>query len=875
MQKGKPVKEYFMSEISMFYLFVTKNGGFEQFKREADTNHNETVQFNELYKYIESKSELKNISSDGRYRIWGDLDKFINGSNTDSTDGVSEDGSLSGTEEEQFEFRVEVYGKMSAKICSVIGEITGNSAFANYSINENSLEAEIIDEILASCGNKIERVPSYLNSSQAINDIRKYAVQGALFMVADQIYDNMGSFIQGYDNYDFESDNDLKSLVSNYIRTQNTTQGVDFGAVINNITSIVGKYLQTAGLAAGQTYNTPDGYEYQGKMNTLQLSVLEKNWRNAIANDPNADEYEGFAEELYHNAIDTFIGKQVAVWTDANSTTFNTYNISAGSIQQRFRNSEEMNMLSKVIELGGIEDDVIGYEGEWSDFYGTDDEPERMASVLFYFAGLNIFSNSEFAQMFGGQTPGEYIAGGADGADSVYMKYLKLAFTDILNNLEEYGIENPTECTQKDLQNAILRYFKDHIRDILGEMGITDESTIINALYMNMFGTYDIIHNNKTEAYGDYDISDLVRQAQEIISFAELRFGVPSSVIADCGLDDLDGLDAEELIQGMRELMEYLRIGVDGYNRIDPTQAAAVIEELVHEMAYADGVSNNQTVYVWLHKIAENYFDNFDGYSIKAFRNGLNNELQTWFANPIYMLDKGIGELESFEGLSEASSMEELHQALVDMINYASIMNVRIMSFFNGGTLNAAAIEAKCETEEELYNLIMAIKDTINGIQCSDMDDLANKYNDGVIGIYVSYDGTIVSTSSSPKIDMSDIDTDTGIPDGTTNFDSLGNARARIGRHLAPRVYEKVQTLMNSLGIPKEDWESTIIGPGEYDSNGNTTYFEQCLRNAVDNHWHWPGIFHTSYVVACEEAASECIVTMESWINNWLKNYLT
>lgn len=845
-----------MSEISMFYLFVTKNGGFEQFKREADTNHNETVQFNELYKYIESKSELKNISSDGRYRIWGDLDKFINGSNTDSTDGVSEDGSLSGTEEEQFEFRVEVYGKMSAKICSVIGEITGNSAFANYSINENSLEAEIIDEILASCGNKIERVPGYLNSSQAINDIRKFAVQGALFMVADQIYDNMGSFIQGYDNYDFEKDDDLKSLVSNYIRTQNTTQGVDFGAVINNITSIVGKYLQTAGLAAGQTYNAPDGYEYQGKMNTLQLSVLEKNWRNAIANDPNADEYEGFAEELYHNAIDTFIGKQVVVWTDANSTTFNTYNISAGSIQQRFRNSEEMNMLSKVIELGGIEDDVIGYEGEWSDFYGTDDEPERMASILFYFAGLNIFSNEEFAQMFGGRTPGEYIAGGADGADSVYMKYLKLAFTDILNNLEEYGIDNPTECTQKDLQNAILRYFKDHIRDILDEMGITDESTIINALYMNMFGTYDIIHNNKTEAYGDYDISDLVRQAQEIISFAELRFGVPSSVIADCGLDDLDGLDAEELIQGMRELMEYLRTGVNGYNRIDPTQAAAVIEELVHEMAYADGVSNNQTVYVWLHKIAENYFDNFDGYSIKAFRNGLNNELQTWFANPIYMLDKGIGELESFKDLSEASSMEELHQALVDMINYASTMNVSIMSF-SGGTLDVAELEAKCETEEDLYNLIMAIKDTIKGIQCSDMDDLADEFEGGIIKIYVSPNGRYLSTNSNIP-NMTDETNCSSLDDGGY-WGSYASVKNYIWNKIIDSVRSQARAQCEKYGIT---YDVQVV--------------EDTLSNALDTKWDsWHGTCQLgNYWVNAHGFANDALDLFVRNYSDWMRGQL-
>ncbi len=855
------------SGISAFYLFVTKHGGFEQFKRDADTNSNDTVQFNELYNYVMSNNQLSGIvSADDMYNIWRGLDVEITGNNPDASNSVSEDGSLNGTEEDRFKFRVTVYGEMSAKVGDVVREIAGNSAFSGYNLNEDALEALVIDSILDACNGNIERVSRYLNTSQANSDIRKFVLQGALVMVSEKLYESMQSYVASYNNYELKNDNDLKSLIKGYINTQTTTQGVDLNQIVNNLTNIIGKYMNTAGITTGQTYSAP--VEWEGKMNQLQLAVLETNWRNAINNIPEASQYNSFSAELFENAIDTFIDAQKAIWTEASTNEFSTYNISASSIQSMFRDSDEMNILDHIVQMGEVADDVAGYEGNWSDFYGDgsaspnswmgENDPRRIAAVIFYFGGFNIFNNEEFSQLF---------------TQDVFMKYLKLAFKDITGNLEEYGISNTSTCTQQDLQNAVLKYFKNNLRSILRDMGVTDESVITNALYMNFNGTYDIIHNEKTENYGNYEIDELRTYAQTLVDYIVSKYGSNSEVaevINEYYLYEIENLDIDELKEGIDALMEAVRTSVSEYHRLDPDQAAAAITLTVTNFVDAKNPSHKQTVRVWLRSIADRYLEDFTGWSIKDFKAGLEAEFEKWYNSPRAVLMAGIENLDSYKALIEEDcdnyngctdeQLAMLRQVLIDMIDYASVIGVRLRTFSNG-ELDPVTLGNNYGTSnaQDLYNLIIAIKRQINSINGGDMDALAGKYGDGTIEIYVSSNGKYVSTSRSVSAsEIGNVSVNSDNDTGYTLYSKLDHAKNRVKCGMYGRIREQAQNVFNRYKIT--GWESWF--ESTFDENVGAAVWDNCY--SVTGGWR----------VHLRDSCKDLRSYMQSSVENYIRQHL-
>ena len=842
-----------MSGVSQFYLFITKRGGFEQFKRDADTNHNNTVQFNELYNYIQKEPTLvPNVSTEDMYTIWKQLDLDIYGTNSDSTDHVSENGSLSNSEEIKFNRRIEIYGELSEKICNIISETIDNDAFSRYNINRNTLEANIIDEVLLICENDIEKVSQYLKTEQSTTDIRKHAFQQALYCVRDDVCNNMQRYVAGME-YDFDEDQDLKEIIDRYISGYTTTQGCNLNQVVYGIEQIIGAYLNTAELNVGN-YQAPEGFAYDpnGKMNTVQLATLRKYWKDIVNNIP-ADQYREFASDLYDAAIDKFIDKKSVEWAELNSSQFTSCKKSATEITSEFNNSPEMNTLAKIVEINNICDEAGSYEGEWSKFYDGDDNPKRIASMLFYFGGFTPINREMFADFFN---------------NGLFTEYLKDAYIDIVSNPEKYDLDL-NNCSQQELQNAVLRYFKEHISSILSDLGCNNSETT-NALAFDFYGTYDIVKNNRT-AYGDYDFEDLKASAKQLVNYVKVAYkSIPAVMDAlyDLELDNIESFDSpQELKESIDELMEIIRVEASAiYHRLDPNKTPGIIKAAVKNVLDTKGVTGNkrQICNSFLTKIAEYYLDNYKGYRLDIFQKDLTEELTKWFDSPMNTLvseiDKKYWNDIKDNDYTDCSKedLAELRKALIGIMELASCLGVRLVDL-NGKEItpeNFANSYGTSEANELLKAIenIRALLKTISG----NMESIADKYK-GHIDVYIYR-----NTDSLPKFNTGSIDTDTGIPDGRTQFTNERNARARIRRHLEPRLEAEARRIANQLGIPSSEIDK-LFGSGDDDM------FEACLRKAVDanSYSNWFGI-----KCKCEDAAKDCTNDFASRFDAWTKEYL-
>ena len=849
-----------MSGVSQFYLFITKRGGFEQFKRDADTNHNNTVQFNELYNYIQKEPTLvPNVSTEDMYTIWKELDLDIYGTNSDSTDHVSENGSLSNSEEIKFNRRIEIYGELSEKICNIISETIDNDAFSRYNINRNTLEANIIDEVLLICGNDIEQVSQYIKTDESTDEIRKHTFQQALYCVRDDVCNNMQGYVAGME-YDFDEDQDLKEIIDRYISGYTTTQGCNLTQVVDGIEQIIGAYLNTAELNVGN-YQAPEGFAYDpnSKMNTVQLATLRKYWNDIINNIP-ADQYREFASDLYDAAIEGFISKKSVEWAEMNSSQFASCKKSASEITSEFTNSPEMNTLSKIVEINNICDEAGSYEGEWSDFYDGDNDPKRIASMLFYFGSFYPLNKEMFADFFN---------------NGLFTEYLKDAYTDIISDPEKYDLDLST-CSQQEIQNAVLRYFKEHISSILLDLGCNNSETT-NALAFDFYGTYDIVKNNKT-AYGDYDFEDLKASARQLVNYVKFAYqSIPAvmEAITELELDNIESFDSpQELNESIKSLMEVIRVEASAiYHRLDPTKTDAIIETVVKNVLDTKGVTDENQRRIcgkWLRNIAGNYLNDYKGYRLDVFQTDLTDELNKWFDSPMNTLVSEIDK-KYWNDIKDndytnctKEDLAELRKALIGIMELASCLGVRLVDL-NGNEItpeNFANSYGTSEANELLKAIenIRALLKTISG----NMESIADKYK-GHIDVYIYR-----NTDSLPKFNTGSIDTDTGIPDGSTVFTNERNARARIRRHLEPRLEAEARRIANQLGIPSSEIDK-LFGSGDDDM------FEACLRKAVDDkssHF-WLGGISCEAEKAAEQCTSDFASRFDAWTKEYLENHAT
>ena len=286
--------------ISKLYSFIRQIGGFNNFKRAVDMNHDNTIQIGELRQFISENAYLStNISNSDINNIWQNLDTFVTGENSYSAQGVPENGSLNKTEEDKMKEKYQFFGQIYNTVANIVNSQVPTEALVqnnmqycdglSYAISSEDLIMAVCDKMLddpsVTLGNAAEKAKEkvLLTCKELITNEMKKAPKFAEIL-ADKLPSS---------NYSLFNDLDLGSLITKYLDTVTDFNGLK--SVAEKVYRIIVKYLDSA-LLFGGTASAPAGTEVwdtntQG-CNTLQKAVIDAKINKEI-DDLISYEYDG------------------------------------------------------------------------------------------------------------------------------------------------------------------------------------------------------------------------------------------------------------------------------------------------------------------------------------------------------------------------------------------------------------------------------------------------------------------------------------------------------------------------------------------------------------------------------------------------------
>ena len=547
-----------MSGVTNFYLFIAQQGGFERFKRDADTNHNNVVQLNELFDYVQTNNI--DASREDVYRIWNELDINLNGTNSLSNDGqVSERGSLNATEEARMEKQIVVYGKITTAIENVIRTISAE-LLDKYNITSDNLLGLAAETMISLYG--LDAIAD--DSFDTVGAAKGAVAAAAQAMIKEGLlnHPNFKTALQnlGLGDYDLAHDETLLDLIDN-MTLDHTTDNVNafLWEFDSKVYYTIRWYMYGAGCA-----NKPSQYEDDNSvakwndnngLNPLQLAVITKKYQDAITvskvNEAcetlglNLD-FTDFSAEL-NTAIAQFIDEQI----NAQNVTFSTLNIQSNEILSNFMNSPAFKALQAVVEVSGEQQNILnkinnGEMGSWENWNAlSNSQPVGLYRLLYFVTGMH---NEQMQKLLG---------------TAAFKTFLKEAYQEILT-------QNPVPTTQQEVNMALMRYFRANIETILEAAGFSDEE-MMQALYQNVMGNCnqaDPSHAN----WGTATLEDAKTAAKKYVYCVSVNY---AEAIAE--VDALSGSPIEKInnmttVDEVKNAIEALRTAVQTLiNNTPPT----------------------------------------------------------------------------------------------------------------------------------------------------------------------------------------------------------------------------------------------------------------------------------------------------------------
>jgi len=582
-------------------------------------NHDGVLTYAEFDSFVKSQNDLADFSRQDVSAVFNSLDKTIRGKVQDTT--ISEHGALNQTEQANLDANIELYGR--------IYEILD----ANYRHVQGYVEANINaglgltkDGILQAAFELIMQNTSIQNAQNLTNnDAAAFLKKAVVIKVRDYLCDSKSSLLNDLSSSypGLKNDPDLNNLIDRYLNTINAntnlwgdnSQGIL--PIFSELNGIIEKYLQSAKYCTSD-YNGAYQSNVYARLNTLQIARLSSKYETALCDIENAllDDYidsEGNHHHGYlyeyaailngnnaylNNLILQFLESKQALWATKSQGDFESlFSISESGIQTQFKNSDifkHITLAEEIIDYNGhtngndafsaddgarINDGVVQIKVN-NNWVGGDDD---FLTGIFNFLGLSKYGVDEL-----NYTQESELESFSIFMASHYDRYVRAAMLDIMAHPEEYEIDL-SDCSKKELQDAILEYISKHTVDVARDLGFSRTKTTKSVVY----GAYKACQS--AAAGGRHMSLDDAREiAKNAVNYIYQTYSNRSDIIGiltNLGIASaaaIDSKDARSLESAMKLL--YYRLcnlkdlqsttevngnddpnGVGGDNPVDPT----------------------------------------------------------------------------------------------------------------------------------------------------------------------------------------------------------------------------------------------------------------------------------------------------------------
>lgn len=487
--------------INTFYIFIARQfqGSYENVKSEIDMNSDGVLTYAEFDSFVKSQNELANFSRQDVSAVFNSLDKTIRGKVQDTT--ISEHGALNQTEQANLDANIELYGRiyeiLDANYRHVQGYVEANCN-AGLGLTKDGILQAAFELIMQNTS--IQNAQNLTN-----NDAAAFLKKAVVIKVKDYLCDSKSSLLNDLSSSypGLKNDPDLNNLIDRYLNTINAntnlwgdnSQGIL--PIFSELKGIIEKYLQSAEYCTSD-YSGAYQSNANARLNTLQIARLTSKYESVFGNAEAAIGEGGFLHDYaailngnnayLNNLILQFLESKQTEWATNTQNQFpGLLNKSDTDIQAEFINSDifkHITFAESVIDYnngftsnGGstMSNNVVGI---WDSSTGM---PWTTGDDHFLTGVFNILGFSRFGVDNSTTDLDEYQAFNTFMA-SHYDRYVRAAMLDIMANPENYEIDL-SDCSKKELQDAILEYISKHTVDVARDLGFSRTRTTKSVVY--------------------------------------------------------------------------------------------------------------------------------------------------------------------------------------------------------------------------------------------------------------------------------------------------------------------------------------------------------------------------------------------------------